>query len=74
MYSMSSENEPQEMPIDSTSDSRESEVIQEEIDHIISALHDQHNLPMGILAGLIASIISAVAWAGITVATEYQIG
>ena len=74
MYSMSSENEPQEMPIDSTSDSSESEVSQEEIDHIISALHDQQNLPMGILAGLIASIISAVAWAGITVATEYQIG
>lgn len=74
MYSMSSENEPQEIPVDSTSDPSEPDVSQEEIEHIISALHAQQNLPMGIVAGLIASIISAVAWAAITVATEYQIG
>ena len=36
MYSMSSENEPQEMPVDSTPDPSESEFSQEEIEHIFS--------------------------------------
>ena len=74
MYSMSSENEPQEMPVDSTPDPSESEFSQEESEHIFSVLYAQQNLPMGILAGLITSIGSAVAWAAITVAMEYQIG
>lgn len=34
----------------------------------------QQNLPMAVIAGLAAALVSAVIWAAVTVATEYQIG
>lgn len=37
-------------------------------------LHDQQNLPMGLIGGLVAAMIGAVLWAAITVATGWQIG
>lgn len=37
-------------------------------------LEAQQNLPMAIVGGLVASLIGAAVWAGITVATKYQIG
>ena len=36
-------------------------------------LRDQ-NLPLGVMAGLAAAILGAALWAGVTVATEFQIG
>ena len=37
-------------------------------------LYARQNLPLAILAGAIASVVSAAAWAGITVLTHFQIG
>ena len=37
-------------------------------------LRSEQNLPIAILAGLSAAILGAVAWAAITVTTEFQIG
>lgn len=36
--------------------------------------NDKQNLPLALIAGIIAMIISAVAWAAVTVITNYQIG
>lgn len=38
------------------------------------AARARQNLPMAVIAGLAASLVSAAVWAGITAATEYQIG
>lgn len=37
-------------------------------------LESSQNLPMGVLAGIVASAVSALIWAGITIGTGYQIG
>jgi len=37
-------------------------------------LRSEENLVLGVAAGLVASLVGAGAWAGITVATGYQIG
>lgn len=48
------------------------EVVPEEID--MTTLYRQENLPLGILAGLVACLAGAALWAYISVATGYQIG
>ena len=39
-----------------------------------TALPAEGNLPFAVAAGIVAAIVGAAIWAGITVATEYQIG
>jgi len=34
----------------------------------------EQNMPMGILGGALAALVGAAVWAGVTVATKYQIG
>jgi len=43
-------------------------------EHQKQELLDNQNLGMGFLAGLIAAVIGAGIWAGITILTKYQIG
>ncbi len=50
------------------------EIDQEQLRQFQSELEMGQNLPMGIIAGLAASLIGAAIWAGITVGTGYQIG
>jgi len=38
------------------------------------ALPESGNIPFALAAGIVAAIVGAAIWAGITVATEYQIG
>lgn len=45
-----------------------------DIQELQRQLEAQQNLPMAIIGGLVASLIGAAIWAGITVATKYQIG
>ncbi len=46
----------------------------EKIKAFQAELEAQQNLPMGVVAGVVSALIGAAVWAGITVATEYQIG
>lgn len=48
------------------------EEVAEEID--MNVLKSEENLPMGLLAGLVACIIGAAVWALVSVSTGYQIG
>lgn len=36
--------------------------------------NNQQNLPLALIAGIIAMLVSAIAWAAVTVITGYQIG
>ena len=47
---------------------------QRKLDRYMDRLRLEQNLPIGLLAGFGAAIVGAIAWAAITVATEYQIG
>ena len=40
----------------------------------IEAVHDRQNLPLALVAGAVAALVGAGIWAGITAATNYQIG
>jgi hypothetical protein len=40
----------------------------------VAQLRAEQNLPVAILAGIVAMIVGALAWAAVTVSTEYQIG
>ena len=37
-------------------------------------LDAEQNLPLGVCGGLLAAVLGAAVWAGVTVATGYQIG
>ena len=54
--------------------SSEDVINQKKIERHIEKLKSNQNLPLGFFIGLIASIVGAILWAAITVATEYQIG
>jgi len=41
---------------------------------LMQTLHEEQNLLMGSLTGLVAALVGAGVWAAVTVATEYQIG
>ncbi len=40
----------------------------------IAHLESQQNLPLALIGGVVAAFVGAGLWAGVTVATEYQIG
>ena len=48
------------------------EEVAEEID--MNVLKSEENLPMGIIAGLLACLVGAAVWALVSVSTGYQIG
>lgn len=41
---------------------------------VYAQLVRQQNLPLGVIGGLAAAIVGAAIWAGVTIATQYQIG
>jgi hypothetical protein len=45
-----------------------------QLEYLRQRLESEQNLPLGVLAGAVASLVGAALWAGITVATGYQIG
>lgn len=60
------EQEPAEQP--------EFQISEEEAMMAMEVFRQEQNLIVGALAGFIAALAGAAVWAGITVATEYQIG
>ena len=46
----------------------------EKVEAFMEQLTSEQRLPMGILGGIIAALVGAAIWAGVTVATKYQIG
>jgi hypothetical protein len=40
----------------------------------LETIQSEQNLMMGMLAGMVASLVGAGAWAGVTIMTDYQIG
>jgi hypothetical protein len=44
------------------------------VKEFIYKLQMQQNFPLGLMAGIVSSIIGAIVWAGITALTNYQIG
>jgi hypothetical protein len=45
-----------------------------QIEYLRQRLESEQNLPLGVVAGTMASLAGAGVWAGVTVATNYQIG
>lgn len=50
------------------------QISEEEAQRALAVLQQEQNLVMGAVYGLIAAVVGAAVWAGITIATEYQIG
>jgi hypothetical protein len=50
------------------------EVVQAKTEAFLQHLEASQNLMLGIVGGLLAAIVGGAIWAGVTVATEYQIG
>lgn len=50
------------------------QISEEEAQRALAALRQEQNLVMGAVYGLVAAVVGAAVWAGITIATEYQIG
>ena len=68
------DEEPKEQTAEEASEGKEISINQVKLDRYIEQLKLDQNLPMGVLAGLVASVVGAILWAVITVVTEYQIG
>ncbi len=47
---------------------------EEEAQRAMEFFRQEQNLVMGVIYGLFAAVAGAAAWAGVTIATEYQIG
>ena len=47
---------------------------EEEAQRAMEFFRQEQNLAMGTIYGLIAALVGAAVWAGVTIATEYQIG
>ncbi|MBB6464064.1 hypothetical protein [Flammeovirga kamogawensis] len=47
---------------------------EEKLLHFMEQIKMDQNLPMAFIGGLLAAVIGGMAWAAITVATDYQIG
>lgn len=47
---------------------------EQQIKAAIAKLHAQQNLPLGFVAGTVATLLGATLWAVITVVTKFQIG
>ncbi len=65
------------MPHDTQSVEPEAQVVEldpAQIQYLQQQLETEQNLPLGIAGGVVASVAGAAVWAGITFATNYQIG
>jgi hypothetical protein len=72
-----SENIPDDVDlagIDAAEQTPESVLTEQQAVMLMQALHEEQNLVMGGVAGVLAALVGAGAWAAVTVATEYQIG
>lgn len=47
---------------------------EDEAQRAMEFFREEQNLVMGVIYGLIAAVVGAAVWAGVTIATEYQIG
>ncbi len=56
------------------SEPQETEIDPSQIEYLRRCLESEQNLPLGVVAGTVASLAGAGVWAGFTVATSYQIG
>lgn len=65
--------EPEE-PQQESAEQPEFQISEEEAMMAMEVFRQEQNLVVGALAGFIAALAGAAVWAGITVATEYQIG
>ena len=66
--------EPQQEPQQEQTEQPEFQISEEEAMMAMEVFRQEQNLIVGALAGFIAALAGAAVWAGITVATEYQIG
>jgi len=53
---------------------QEFQITEQEAIRAMEVFRDEQNLLVGSLAGLVAAVVGAAVWAGVTVVTEYQIG
>ena len=60
--------------IDTTDKASESVLNDQQAMMLMQTLHEEQNLVMGGLSGLVAAMVGAGVWAAVTIATEYQIG
>jgi len=60
--------------IDAAEQTPESVLTEQQAVMLMQALHEEQNLLIGGLSGLVAAMVGAGVWAAVTVATEYQIG
>ena len=52
----------------------EPQIDQAKLNALVARMQHEQNFVMGLLAGIVAAIAGALLWAGITAATQYQIG
>lgn len=57
-----------------TTSSQDAAIDPQKAMELFEQLKRQQNLPLGIAAGLVAAIVGGAVWAGITVASQMQIG
>ena len=74
MESTQDQIEPQEENQLNQQDEQQVKINEQKLNDYMEKLKLEQNLPLGILGGVLASIVGAILWAAITVATEYQIG
>lgn len=65
--------EPQEQKAEEQAQP-EFQVSEQEAERALDVFRQEQNLVVGSMAGLVAAVAGAAVWAGVTVATEYQIG
>lgn len=53
---------------------QEFQITEQEAIRAMEVFREEQNLLVGSLAGLVAAVVGAAVWAGVTVVTEYQIG
>lgn len=66
--------EPDKEQVSEQSPQQTVQVNQEKLKDYMERLRMEQNLPFAMLAGAAASLVGGVAWAAITIATNYQIG
>ncbi|AZQ65392.1 hypothetical protein EI427_24585 [Flammeovirga pectinis] len=59
---------------DANLEQNQKKAAEEKFLHFMEQIKLDQNLPMAFIGGLIAAVIGGIAWAAITVATDYQIG
>lgn len=60
--------------IDAEEDASQPVLNEQQAAMLMQTLHDEQNLVMGGLSGMVAAMAGAGIWAAVTIATEYQIG